>query len=395
MSTDAPLRILLIGASGVFGSRLAELTSREEGVHLTLAGRDGAALEALAARIGGPAIIVLDRDRITALDLINYDLVIDAAGPFQASHTRVIEAAIAARKDYIDLADGREFVGTIGRYESDARSNGVAVISGASSIPALSHAVIDSLVGGWTAIDSLRIGIFPGNRAPRGLSVVEAILSYVGKPVRVFIDGAWREAPGWGMLHREDIHGVGSRWASLCDTPEQDLLVKRYQPRLSAEFYAGMELSILHLGLAALAWQVRWGLLRSLRPWARPLLWLARRFLPFGSDIGAMTVMAEGIDAAGRPAARRWVLKATGNRGPYVPVLATLAMIRRFRNDRRPEPGARPCSGILSLADFASDFTALGIETAEFSAFPSIHKTTDIPEQTLSSEFRAASPAIP
>jgi hypothetical protein len=395
MSTDVPLRILLIGASGVFGSRLAELASREPGVHLTLAGRDGAALEALAARIGGPAIIVLDRNRITALDLINYDLIVDAAGPFQASHTRVIEAAIAARKHYIDLADGREFVGTIGRYDKDARANGVAVISGASSIPALSHAAIDRLVEGWQVIDTLRIGIFPGNRAPRGLSVVEAILSYVGRPVRVFIDGAWRQVPGWGMLHREAIPGVGRRWASVCDTPEQDLLVARYRPRRSAEFFAGMELSILHLGLAALAWPVRWGWIRSLRPWARPLLWLARRFLPFGSDIGAMTVSAVGVDAAGRAAERRWVLKATGNRGPYVPVLATLAMIRRFCNNSPPEPGARACSGMLSLADFASDLAALGIETAEIPAFSDIQKTIDISEQSLSGKFRTASPAFP
>jgi hypothetical protein len=388
-----PLRVLLIGASGVFGSRLAELAAREQAVHLTLAGRDGAALEALAARIGGPAIMVLNRDRITALDLINYDLIVDAAGPFQASHTRVVEAAIAARKHYIDLADGREFVGTIGRYDEDARAGGVAVISGASSIPALSHAAIDGLVAGWQAIDALRIGIFPGNRAPRGLSVVEAILSYVGRPVRVFIDGNWREVPGWGMLHREHIPGVGVRWASVCDTPEQDLLVARYRPRRSAEFFAGMELSLLHLGLAALAWPVRWGLLESLRPWASPLLWLARRFERFGCDVGAMTVTAEGIDAAGRPVGTRWVLKATGNRGPYIPVLAALALIRRFRQNRPPEPGARACSGMLSMADFEADFVALGIETAEFRDSPDIQKTTDKAERSLSGEFRTASQA--
>lgn len=394
MSTDAPFRILLIGASGVFGSRLAELAAREPGIALTLAGRRGAALEALATRIGGePAIMVLDRDTLKAVHLVNYDLVIDAAGPFQASHTRVIEAAIGARTDYLDLADGREFVSAIGRYDAEARSAGVAVISGASSIPALSHAVIDALVEKWQAIDRIRIGIFPGNRAPRGLSVVQAILSYVGRPVRVFLDGDWREVPGWGMTHREHIEGIGPRWASVCDTPEQDLLVERYRPRRSAEFFAGLELPLLHLGLAGLSQLVRWRLFASLRPWSVPLLWIARRLQMFGSDRGAMTVTVEGNDEAGLAARRRWVLTADGNRGPYVPVLAALAMIRRYRDGQRPESGARACSGMLALGDFAADFAALGFETAEFYLRAIIQETNLEAEQSLSEEFSVVSRA--
>ena len=179
---------------------------------------------------------------------------IDAAGPFQGSATTLVEACIGAQVDYLDLADGRDWVvGFAERFDAAASAAGVAQVSGASSIPALSHAVLDLLVAGWREVEAIRIGIFPGNRAPRGLSVVEAILSYSGKPVRVFRTGRWDTQWGWGGLHRVDAGPAGKRWASACDTPEQDLLVARYRPTLSAEFFAGMELSVLHLGLACSA----------------------------------------------------------------------------------------------------------------------------------------------
>ncbi|KTE05845.1 saccharopine dehydrogenase family protein [Sphingopyxis sp. H115] len=359
----AELRVLIIGATGVFGSRLAELAAREPGLALTLAARKRGPLDALAARLGGLPVRPLDRNRLTASDLAGFNVVIDAAGPFQASAPTVIEAAIAAKVHYVDLADGRAFVAAIGAHDAGAKAAGISVTTGASSIPALSHAVIDALTDGWQGIDRIRIGIFPGNRAPRGLAVVQAILSYVGHPVRVWRGGRWTDVPGWGMLHRWRVPGVGARWASVCDTPEQDLLVQRYHPRDSAEFFAGMELSILHLGLALLAIPVRLGWIASLRPASRPLLAIAKTLLPFGTDIGAMDMVVRGRDRSDNPVEARWTLRADGNRGPYVPTLAALALLRRFRDGSPPPAGARPCTGILTLAETETDFARLGIAT--------------------------------
>lgn len=358
-----PLQVLIIGASGVFGSRLAELAAREKGVALTLAARSLERLKQVARGLAAPVKLVrIDRDSVKATDLVGYDLVVDAAGPFQSSHTKLIDAAIGARVAYLDLADGREFVSGFPRFDVEAKAAGVALVTGASSIPALSHAVLDRMTAGWRAIDTVRVGIYPGNRAPRGRSVVEAILSYVGKPVRVFREGEWQSVPGWGGLHREQIARIGPRWASVCDTPEQDLLVARYAPRRSAEFFAGLELGMLHIGLWLCALPVRWGLLHSLRPFAGPMLALAELVRPLGSDRGAMTVRVSGEDARGEAVKRCWVLRADANRGPYVPILAALAMIRQVRDGAGPPAGAHICSGMLAFEDFAADMAALGME---------------------------------
>jgi NAD(P)-dependent dehydrogenase (short-subunit alcohol dehydrogenase family) len=363
-----PLRVLIIGATGVFGSRLAERLALEPGIELVLAARGEAALRtlarSLATRLGGIAAIqMLDRATLSAGDLAGCDLVIDAAGPFQTSGVQVIEAALKARIDYVDLADGRAFVRDIVRFDTQAKAAGIAVLSGASSIPALSHAVLDRLTAGWRAVETIKVGIFPGNRAPRGRAVVEAILSYTGKPVRLFREGRWQQLPGWGQTHRWKMADGTRRWASICDTPEQDLLVGRYRPARAAEFYAGLELSVLHLGLTGLSLLVRWRLLHSLVPAAGMLLWLAQRLLRFGSDSGVMDVQVTGRDQAGCDVSARWTLRAGANRGPYVPVLAAVVLVRRYRDGQRPEPGARACAGLLSLAEFDRDLATLKIET--------------------------------
>lgn len=357
-------QILLIGASGVFGSRIARQLANQKNIILTLAGRNIDTLEALAADMPTQMnVLAINRDNITSDDFKCFDLVIDAAGPFQASHTMVIEAAIAAQCHYIDLSDGRTFINNIKKFDSAAKEAGIAIICGASSIPALSHAVIDNMVTGWKQIDNIKIGIYPGNKAPRGLSVVEAILTYVGKPVRVFRDGAWQNIYGWGGTHRVNFSHIGKRWASVCDTPEQDLLMERYKPTNSAEFFAGMELSVMHLGLLLLSIPVRWGWVASLRPYAAALLWMAIKLLPFGTDKGAMDICVDGIDGSSQPIVLRWILEADANHGPYVPTLAAVIMVRKFANGESLLAGARPCSGLLILDDFAADINRFNIVT--------------------------------
>ena len=58
-----------------------------------------------------------------------------------------------------------------------------------------------------------------------------------------------------------------------------------------------------------------------------------------------------------------WRLNADANRGPYVPVLAAVALVRRLRDAGRLTAGARTASGLFTLDDFAADFSDLNIAT--------------------------------
>jgi hypothetical protein len=130
-----------------------------------------------------------------------------------------------------------------------ARAHSVLAVCGASTSPALSHAVLDELAAQIGPPEEIAITISPGNRAPRGLAVVQAVLSYAGRPVKVLEQGVVRARAGWSMLHRRALQGLGRRWFALCETPDLDLVPQRFPTVRTVYFFAGLELAVLHLGL--------------------------------------------------------------------------------------------------------------------------------------------------
>jgi saccharopine dehydrogenase-like NADP-dependent oxidoreductase len=357
-------RIVLVGATGAFGARLAGLLAGWPDVDLVLAARRAERLRGLAAELGGLETVVFDRNAPEQLAALRPWAVVDAAGPFQGSDFRLAQAAIDCRAHYVDLADARDFVATFpAALDVAAREAGVLAVTGASSTPALSHAALDALTRGWREIDRVTVAISPGARAPRGVSVVRAILSYVGRPVRVFEGGRWRTRPGWSGPRRVTIAGLGRRWVSLCETPDLDLLPQRFAPRRDALFLAGLELPVMHLALWLLSWPVRLRLVRSLQPLARILRAAAGLLESLGSDRGGMVVVAEGKSADGAPNVARWSLVAEANAGPTVPVAAAAAVLRGLKDRRLKGSGAVVCVGLVSLEEIVAELAGLPIRT--------------------------------
>lgn len=370
-------RVVLIGATGVFGSRLAAMMVGIQEIELVLAARGRDALQHLRTDLlkTQPAALidveVIDRRAPDALAALRPWLVVDAAGPFQGSDYGVAEAAISAGAHYLDLADGRSFVaGLPGALDQKARAAGVLAVTGASSTPALSHAALHAIANGWSRLDDVCVAISPGARAPRGLAVVQAILSYVGRPVRLFRDGAWGQAPGWSGPHRLAMPGLGRRWASICETPDLDLLPKRFSIQRSALFMAGLELAPMHLGLWLLSWLVRLRLVRSLTPLAAPLRAAAGMLAPFGSDRGGMIVKAAGMDEEGRPIRSCWSLCAEANAGPSTPAAPAAALIRALAAGSVATPGAYAAAGLLSLDAITAELAGLPITTLRQEGHP-------------------------
>ncbi|WP_179378906.1 saccharopine dehydrogenase family protein [Jannaschia marina] len=305
------MRVLVIGGTGVFGSRLVAGLRQSAGLDVLVAGR------------GAGNDVVLDRnapDLARRIAAEKPDIVIDAAGPFQdygAAPYAVAEAAIAARAHYLDLSDDADFTVGIAALDPAARAAGVAAISGVSTVPAISSAAVVVLSEGLDDIHLIDSFIVPGNRAPRGLSVMRAILAQAGQPMTEWRAGRPRRTRGWGDLRRVHLPGLGRRWVSAIGAPDLALFPAAYRAR-SVRFGAGLELTLLHLGLWAMSLPVRWGLLRSLAYLARPMRRLAALFEPFGSDRGGMRVRVVGkgrMDRSGGTG-RWWPRPATGRISP-------------------------------------------------------------------------------
>lgn len=360
-------RVLLIGATGVFGTRIARRLAGDPRIALTLAGRHAAALDQLRASLGdgSTACAVLDvhdADLARQLFACRPQLVIHAAGPFQSQDYRVAEACIEAGSDYVDLADGREFVCGISALDARAREAGRLILSGASSVPSLSGAAVDALLPRFAQLEVIQSAISPGNRSPRGDATVASILGYCGRPIPVWRDGRWQVVHGW-MDGRRQRFSKLRRFVAACDVPDLTLFPARYRGVRTVLFRAGLELGLLHWGTWCAAALVRMGWMRDLARHAPRLRRLSERFIPFGSDVGGMAVELEGIGTEGRPLHLRWWLEAAEGDGPEVPATPAVVLARQLADGRRYAAGARPCVGVLALDDIVDGLSGFAVRT--------------------------------
>lgn len=358
--------MLVLGGYGFFGSRIARSLFADSRIELWLAGRDRNKAEGAARELGldparavcvdahGPSLAAELRQR-------GIDLVIHTAGPFQQQTYDVARSAIAAGCHYVDLADGRGFVNGIGALDADARARGLTVISGASSVPCLSSAVVDRYLPRFRELDAIRIGIASGARSP-GLATVRGIFGYLGKPFTRLEHGQWVVTHGWMDLrkHRFPVP-LGGRLFGSCDVPDLDLFPRRYPSAQTVTFHAGFASGLGHLVVWTLAGAVRAGLIRSGASFASPLNRLSRILEPIVSDKGGMFVTLEGVGADGSRLELTWHLLAARNHGPQIPCAAATALARKLARGEALPLGAMPCVGLLSVEEYLEPLRDLDV----------------------------------
>jgi hypothetical protein len=359
-----PGRILILGGYGTFGKRIASALARD-GYPIIIAGRSQSKAEALVQRLPGSMAEVACFDVSRGLDehlaLLRPNVVINTCGPFQNSDYAVAETCIRHKIHYVDLADGRHFVTGIETLNTKAIDSGVAVISGASTVPGLSSAVLEHFKDEFSNISSLRYGISPGQKAERGLATTQAILSYVGKPLKPFPSDQ-KFVYGWQDIYSQNYPDLGRRWMANCDIPDLDLLPERYGID-NIQFSAGLELGLMHLGLWGLSWLVRAGLPLNLPKFADLLLKASNLFNGLGSGDGGMHMSITGRDREGAPHTRNWFIIAKDGDGPHIPTIPAIVLAKLLITGKSKLTGAQSCLGLVSLDAYLQELSTYDIET--------------------------------
>lgn len=359
-------RVLIIGGYGNFGSYIARALADDPAITLLIGGRSEGKAAAFIADLScaNPAethVIDIDGDLTAALAAIRPDMVIHTTGPFQTQDYRVARACIAFGCQYCDLADARAFVAAIGTLDAEAKAAGVLVVSGASSVPCLTAAVIDQYLPAFARLASVDYGISAAQQTNRGLATTSAVLSYVGQPFTMLRDGRMATVHGWQDSHSEVYPEIGRRWFGNCDIPDLAIFPARYPDLRSMRFAAGHELAILHIGTWALGWAVRLGLIRSLSPHAETLLRLAFLFDWMGSSRSGFHMLLSGTDAAGKAMTRRFFLIARSGHGPYIPCMPAILLARKFARGGLTARGAMPCIDLIGLDEYLAALEGLDI----------------------------------
>jgi hypothetical protein len=375
MSSDStPRRVLIVGGYGVFGGRLVDLLCDDARLALLVAGRSleqaqrfCAARPAMAAQL---VPTLFDRDGSDdAFAALRPWLVVDASGPFQAygdERYHLVEQCVRHRVPYLDLADGADFVEGVSRFDAAARAAGIFVLSGVSSFPVLTAAVVRRLSQPMARIEAVTGGIAPSPFAGVGRNVIRAIASYAGQPMA---GGPAAGRAVFGFTGSKPfviaVPGrlpVQSRRFSPVDVPDLRALPQVW-PELSSVWMGAAPVpAALHAVLRALAWLVRWKLLPGLSGLA-PLMHAVTNRVRWGEHRGGMFVELQGRDVAGNTIVRTWHLLAEGEDGPLIPCMAVEAIVRNLLAGRAVEAGARAATRDVELADYEALFARRTIYT--------------------------------
>ena len=365
--------VLIIGGYGTFGRRIVELLQDEPRLTLQIAGRSLQRASAFREARGGArarlVAVAFDRggDIEAQLSALRPDIVVDASGPFQTYGYQVIEACIARRMNYLDLADDPKFVAGVSAFDDAASTAGLFVLSGVSSFPVLTAAAVRHLATGMARIDTIRGGIAPSPFAGVGSNVIRAIAGYAGQPVALRHNQAERTAYPFTEQMRFTVAPPGalplrSRIFSLVDVPDLRVLAELWPTVTTVWMGAAPVPEILHRALIVLAWLVRWRVLPTLSPCA-PLMHFATNHLRRGEHRGGMFVAIEATHASGEQHRRSWHLLAERESGPYIPSMAVAALILKLLDGQVPRMGARAATRDLELTDYQPLFAARQIVT--------------------------------
>lgn len=195
----AKKRVVVAGARGVFGALLVkELAADYDVVATTRETLDLRDVAAVADAAKGAFAFAC------------------AAGPFQLLDRRIVRAAIGAGAHWLDIADdARWFFDLLDDHELDAlaKTNGVVVMPGLSTLPAVSYALVQRM----KPLQRAEITLFIGNDNAKGAAAIAS--------------GAVLDSPDRELLRREgvearararfEIPGVGIVMRALAAMPDK------------------------------------------------------------------------------------------------------------------------------------------------------------------------------
>lgn len=358
------MKVLVIGGTGMFGSRLCELLARD-GHDVIIASRNKPDPDS-APDLAAFAHVEFDRNGPLG-GFENFDVVADAAGPFHDygdDPYRIAKAAIRARSHYFDLCDNAAFCQGISILDDIATKAGVTVASGMSSVPAVSSAVIEALCAGQSPL-MIETAILPGNKAPRGRAVVESILNQTGQTYTEKQGGHDVSVRSWSAPQTYDLGGY-ERQGWRIEVPDQNLFPNHFNcPTVT--FRAGLELGVMRYGLGSLSY-LRGKLGFGIPKWFVSLMMAgAKALTPFGTDRGGMVVDVTLAQGSGY-VKKTWVMRAENGDGPYTPAIAIRAACRDIDV---LNAGAGPALNLIALDKIEACFDNLDIET-ELGELPSV-----------------------
>ena len=306
-------RVVVLGGHGFFGSHAVRLL-REAGVPAIATGRHDVNVE--------------DRGSLRAF-LHPHDVVLDAAGPFQARSAALLEIAMARGVDIVDLSDSAAYAQLMAEHRTDIGEHHIAVLTGCSAISAVTATLAGSSgIGIPTRVDAW---LAPASRETANVATARSMLA----SVRIGVMKACAFASVTGLEVESALSvQLPAIWPAL----------------RQASFWVDPHVP----GLAALLGVTRAPVLRRALAAAVPLGVRLARIA--GSRSGLFAVEIEGSLGTAR-----WIAAAA--RGSYVVALAPAVLaVTRLASDDHAYGGLVPADAQVAIAPLLAYLRAHGVE---------------------------------
>lgn len=355
--------VTILGGAGNIGRRISEELTRRGTARVRLAGHDSEAARAVAHRQGVEFRVCDVRDRAALTAAIDdSSVVIDAAGPFQGRDHGAAEACIDAGIHYIDIADARDTVLSVSKLDARALAANVMVTSGASTVPAVSAAMLDLLTPSFGRVADICVAATDGSKNRYGAGTLAAVMAGLGRPFRTTMRGQEQVVRGGDDPRRLDFpEPVGSRVVRLINVPDVALFPERYGAA-SVRCYAGVEGRAVPFLLQAVRWIRRRVVDIDLLRWSHFLHWLGGVLTPAGTPNGALAIWVRGTDHEGRALQRRVAL-VFEHESSVPPGAPAVMLAERLLAGGPPRVGAFPCVGLLTFEEIAAYLSRRRVRT--------------------------------
>lgn len=303
----------MLGGTGDVGARtVRELADDPKVVQISIAGRDLAKAEKLAAEIGAKAVpVAVDAadQRALVAAIRGHDVVAGALGPFYRFEVSVARAAIEAGVNYVSICDDHDATQEVLQLHELARDKGVTILTGAGWTPGLTNLLALLGVRELDSAQEIHINWVGALADAAGLAAVVHFLHVFSGQVPTFQDGRWQMInAGSGPMTVTFPEPVGDVTVYHMGHPEP-ITIPRFIPNLRHVTLRGglMERPLIKLvlGLNAIGLTKTPSRRERLLRMLRPLIPTMQRIFAPPQPISGAYVVVRG-EKAGVPAEVRF-----------------------------------------------------------------------------------------
>lgn len=214
-------RLVVLGGCGAVGSTaMRYLVATDYYDEYVVADKDIEAARKLAAELGPDKVkaVELDADDPQSLRdaIAGADVVLNCVGPFYKYGPPILEAAVAAGIDYVDICDDMDATEIMLEMDGKAKDAGISALIGMGSSPGMANVLVK-----FTAetlldkVDAVDIYHAHGGEDVEGPAVIKHRFHSMEIDIPMFLDGEYKtvrlfEESGRALEEETDFRDVGT-----------------------------------------------------------------------------------------------------------------------------------------------------------------------------------------